>query len=130
MLPQKLSQIFLFHLCEGSRRWLLSLKLPDRDRLQQFFPVEVGEASDDAELFELAQQTLVAFDRRAISTILRRGIKRGELRRDTNVAIATDILHGTLIYRTLLVDRSLAGVPPSYFRRLVDALLAGIGSRR
>ena len=90
----------------------------------------LGEASDDAELFELAQQTLVAFDRRAISTILRRGIKRGELRQDTNVAVATDILHGTLIYRTLLVDRSLAGVPPSYFRRLVDVLLAGIGSPR
>ena len=89
----------------------------------------LGEASDDAELFELAQQTLVAFDRRAISAILRRGIKRGELRQDTNVAVATDILHGTLIYRTLLVDRSLAGVPPSYFRRLVDVLLAGIGSR-
>ena len=109
------------------REWSVAKRVRNVTRLAAKL---LSDASDDAELFQLAQQTLVAFDRRAISTILRRGIKRGELRRNTSVALATDILHGTLVYRVLLVDQGLAGASPSYFRRLVDTLLAGIGSPR
>ncbi len=106
------------------REWSAAREVPDVARVAAKL---LGDAIDDAELFELAQQTLVAFDRRAIAKILRRGIKRGELRRETNVALATDVLHGTLIYRILLVDQGLTSVPPSYFKRLIDTLLSGIG---
>ncbi len=86
----------------------------------------LADSADDAKLFELVQRTLIAFDRRAIGEVLTRGMKRGELRRDTNVGLATDILHGTVVYRVLLSGQGLASLRPSYVRCLLETLLAGL----
>ena len=109
------------------REWAAAQRVPNVARLVAKL---LGDAGDDAQLFELARRTLVASDRRAITEILRRGLERGELRRETNVVLATDALHGTLVYRILLVDQGASKVPRAYFRDLVDLLLTGIREQR
>jgi AcrR family transcriptional regulator len=85
----------------------------------------LADSADDASLFGLARRTLVAFDRRAIRKVLSRGIERGELRQDIDVGLATDILHGSLVYRFLLSGQGIAALRPSYVRRLVETILTG-----
>lgn len=85
----------------------------------------LADSADDAELFKLARQTLIAFDRRAIRQVLSRGVERGELRKDVDLGLTTDILHGSLVYRFLLSGQGIAGLRPSYVRRLVETLLTG-----
>ena len=57
-----------------------------------------------------------------VRKIVQRGIKRGELRKDTDVDLLHELLFGPVYYRLLLsggaLDRKLAG-------RIVDAVLPG-----
>ena len=45
--------------------------------------------------------------RDALRTVLRRGVERGELRPDLDLELATDLVHGTVIYRILLTQGDL-----------------------
>ena len=90
----------------------------------------LADADNDAELFRLAQRTLIAFDRRAIRQVLSRGIKRGELRADIDIGLATDILHGSLVSRFLLSGKGIAGLRPSYVGPLIETLLTGFALPR
>ena len=102
-------------------------RLPDVARLAAKL---LADAVDDAELFRLAQRTLIAFDRHAIRQVLSRGIKRGELRTDIDIGLATDILHGSLVSRFLLSGKGIAGLRPSYVGPLIETLLTGFALPR
>jgi hypothetical protein len=45
---------------------------------------------------------LVVPIREALEEIVRRGIERGELRQDLDLEVATDLMHGTVVYRVLI----------------------------
>jgi hypothetical protein len=59
-----------------------------------------------------------------LTRILERGIGRGEIRADADIAMANELLFGPIYYRLLLsgkpIDEPLAGI-------LVDAFLASVG---
>jgi AcrR family transcriptional regulator len=65
-------------------------------------PLLMAESVGDAELHGAIRRELIAPLRTAIGEVLRRGVDRGELRPDLDVELATDIVHGTVVYRTLL----------------------------
>ena len=88
----------------------------------------LGDAASDAKLQALVQETLIAPDRRMIRLVLARGIARGELRSDLDVALATDILYGALIYRLVLSGEGRAAVRTKHLKKLLDTLVPGFAS--
>jgi AcrR family transcriptional regulator len=70
--------------------------------LPRIAPRLLAESVGDAELHAAFRRELIEPLRAAIGEILRRGIDRGELRGDLDPEIATDIVHGTIVYRVLL----------------------------
>jgi AcrR family transcriptional regulator len=67
----------------------------------------LGEASQDAKLHEIFTANLVEPRRRAVRTILQRGIERGELRDDVDMDLMIDAVVGANIYRALISRDSL-----------------------
>ena len=61
----------------------------------------------DAELPTAFQRERINPIREAIGEVLRRGRERGELRDDLDLALATDIVHGTVVYRVLMSQGDL-----------------------
>ena len=54
---------------------------------------------------------------------LERGVERGEIRRDSDLELAVDALHGAVFYRLFLSGEPLDG---AFTRRLARQVLAGI----
>jgi AcrR family transcriptional regulator len=91
-------------------------------------PRLMADAADDPELLEVLHAALVRPRRAAISTILRRGIERGELRADIDVGLVADMLIGPMISRVLMSGGDptvLDGLP----MRVWETLAAGIAIR-
>jgi hypothetical protein len=74
----------------------------------------------------LAQKTVLAADRTRIAEILRRGVERGELRKDLDIDLATDLLHAPLIYQFLLSGKGLRAIHASYIEKMMDLLEGGL----
>jgi AcrR family transcriptional regulator len=70
--------------------------------LPRIAPRLLAESVGDEELHAAFQRTLIAPVREAIGEVLQRGVDRGELRGDLDLELATDIVHGTVVYRILL----------------------------
>ena len=70
--------------------------------LPRIAPRLLAESVGDEELHAAFQRTLIAPLREAIGEVLQRGVDRGELRGDLDLELATDIVHGTVVYRILL----------------------------
>jgi AcrR family transcriptional regulator len=68
----------------------------------------LGEASGNPELHEILRSEIVDRFRSALGEMLRRGIARGELREDLDVELATDVVHGTIVYRILMAQGDVA----------------------
>jgi AcrR family transcriptional regulator len=82
----------------------------------------IAESQHDAGLADALTERLIAERRASASEVFRRGIERGELRRDLDVDIAIDALYGAIYYR-LLVSHQRVG--PGYGEHLVDELYPG-----
>ena len=82
----------------------------------------VSELATNEELSQAFRDQVVALRVAEVRKIVRRGIKRGELRKDTDVDLLHELLFGPVYYRLLLsggpLDRKLAG-------QIVDAVLPG-----
>jgi AcrR family transcriptional regulator len=68
-----------------------------------FIPRILIDAAEDPELHRLCREALIDPRRSVITTILERGVDRGELRADLDLDILVDLLTGPYLYR-LLVD--------------------------
>jgi AcrR family transcriptional regulator len=85
---------------------------PDRPRLM---PNLVAAMAEMPELAQTVREGFLARRRAALSEVLLRGIERGDLRPDTDVELALDLLGGPLFYRLLITggpidDRLADGV--------------------
>lgn len=64
--------------------------------------------------------------RAAVAEVMARGIRRGQVRADADVDLATELLVGPVYYRLLFGGP----FPPDFADRVVDAVLAGYAPRR
>lgn len=84
-------------------------------------PRLLAESVSDRELHEAVQRELIDPIRTAIGEVLQRGVDRGELRADLDLELATDVVHGTVVYRILRSQGDLlAAVAP--VPRVLDLL--------
>jgi AcrR family transcriptional regulator len=92
--------------------------------LPRVAPRLIAESVGDAELHAAVQRELIAPVRQAIGEVLQRGVDRGELLADLDVELATDIVHGTVVYRILTSQGDLIGAV-SAIPRVLDLLRTG-----
>lgn len=85
----------------------------------------VGEAVDNPELARVWRATIVAPRRARLASLVGRAVERGELRSDTDVDLAVDLLLGPLLYRRLVT-----GTPMPRPEELVEAVWDGFRDRR
>jgi hypothetical protein len=75
-------------------------------------PPLVEEARRNPELASTIREEFLSGRRAALSTVLKRGIRRGDLRRGLDIELALDVLGGAIFYRLLVtggpVDQRLA----------------------
>jgi AcrR family transcriptional regulator len=84
-----------------------------------------SEVATDPELAHVYREYVVDPRRRQIEAVIERGVKRGDLRPDTDARLVQELLIGSIYYRLLFsgppLDRKLGP-------RLVDAILDGFGT--
>lgn len=103
----------------------MSKESGDPRRTRQF-ALLLGEGAAYPRLLERYVETVVEPRREVVRTVLRRGIATGELREETNVEAAVDMLTGAVLARPRAIrERADRG----YARRVVDELLTGLASR-
>jgi AcrR family transcriptional regulator len=91
-----------------------------------FMPRMLAESAGDPEMHAIFYENLVAPRRAVMAEVLRRGVERGELRRDLDVELAIDMLTGPWVYRMLISGGRMPTADP---QRLLDAVLTGIAAR-
>lgn len=97
----------------------------DPRRARQF-ALLLGEGAAYPRLLERYVETVVEPRREVVRSVLKRGVATGELREETNVEAAVDMLTGAVLARPRTGrDRADRG----YARRVVDELLIGLASR-
>ncbi|HUC59353.1 MAG TPA: TetR/AcrR family transcriptional regulator [Streptosporangiaceae bacterium] len=90
------------------------------------FALLLGDGAAYPRLLERYLDTVVEPRREIVRNVLRRGVATGELREETNIEAAVDLLTGAVIARPRSgKDR----VDRGYARRIVDELLIGLASR-
>jgi AcrR family transcriptional regulator len=98
----------------------------DKKRLDCYWSIMSG-AERYPELIARFTREIVEPRRDAIRLVLRRGIASGELRPDLDVELTLWLIMGAVAQRARAFG---AGpIPPDFADRVVDGLLAGIGSR-
>lgn len=97
----------------------------DPRRVRQF-ALLLGEGAAYPRLLERYVETVVEPRREVVRGVIKRGVATGELREETNVEAAVDMLTGAVLARPRAGrDRADRG----YARRVVDELLTGLASR-
>ena len=81
----------------------------------------VSELAVDRELARRFRERVLARRVTEVTSLLQRGVERGELRPDIDMAIAIDLLFGPIYYRLLISGETLDG---AFIDRLVGALMA------
>ena len=85
----------------------------------------IVEAQADPEFAPIYQARFVAPRREPARALLGRAIDRGELRPDTDIELAIDLVHGPLYHRLL---HGHARLDDRFARDVVDVVLAGLGA--
>jgi AcrR family transcriptional regulator len=97
----------------------------DPRRARQF-ALLLGDGAAYPRLLERYLETVVEPRREVVRSVLCRGVATGELREETNVEVAVDMLTGAVLARP---RTSKDRADRSYARRVVDELLVGLASR-
>ena len=82
----------------------------------------IGALQTEPELAEAFRSRWLAERRATAKRVLRRGVDRGQIRRDADLEVAIDALYGPLYYR-LLVDSPLT---QEYADSLADLVMTGL----
>jgi AcrR family transcriptional regulator len=85
----------------------------------------LGQLATNPALGQPFRNTVVQARRREIAGVVRRGVKRGDLRPGTDPQIATELLIGPVYYRLVFGGR----LDGRFAARVVDAYLDGFGER-
>jgi AcrR family transcriptional regulator len=83
----------------------------------------VADLKHDPDLAELFHRDVVPARRRAMLAVLEAGVERGELRRDADLDLAVDTLHGAVFYRLLLSGQT---TDAAFTKRLARQVIAGL----
>jgi AcrR family transcriptional regulator len=93
----------------------------------RLMPPLVEEARRNPELARTIRDEFLSGRRAALSAVLKRGVRRGELRRGLDLELALDVLGGAIFYRLLVtggpIDERLA-------EGIVDLILRGFAPTR
>jgi AcrR family transcriptional regulator len=89
-------------------------------------PGLVGDLQHDAVLAEGFQRDVVPTRRQAMLAALERARERGEIRRDADLELAVDTLHGAVFYRLLLSGQPL---DRAFADRLAGQVVDGLAPR-
>lgn len=89
----------------------------------------VGTAVSSPELLEIFWGNVIGPRQAALRIILDRGVARGELRADLDIALAVDTLAGSIIFQVLFRQRAGAPLTPELARSIVDMLWRGLEVR-
>jgi AcrR family transcriptional regulator len=95
-------------------------------RRSRQYALLLGEGTAYPRLLERYMETVIEPRRETVRAVLRRGVATGELREETNVEVAVDILTGAVLARP---RSAIQRADRSYARRVVDELLTGLASR-
>jgi AcrR family transcriptional regulator len=90
-----------------------------------FMPRMLAESAGDPEMHRIFYENLVAPRRAVMAEVLRRGVRRSELRADLDVELAIDVLTGPWIYRLLISAGDMRDMRP---QPLLDLIMGGIGA--
>ena len=85
-----------------------------------------SELSRNPRLSRLVRERVIDCHRDELRTVLERGIARGDLRADTDVEIARDLLTGPAYHRLFLGGKRL---DKHFAERIVDTFLRGAGAK-
>jgi AcrR family transcriptional regulator len=94
-------------------------------RYATLMPRLLAEVAHIAELQEIFYEALVQPRRDTLEAILLRAIERGEIRADTDVELAIDILAGPMIYKLIITGGDLeqvATMPARVLELVMDGL--------
>lgn len=89
-------------------------------------PGLVSAMAQNPRLASSVREGFLASRRAALRAVVERGIRRGELRPDTDVEITLDLVGGPLMYRLLVTG---GPVDDSVAETVVDSVLTGIAAR-
>jgi AcrR family transcriptional regulator len=94
----------------------------------RFMAQMLAEASRDPDVHAIFTASLIEPRRRAVRTLIERGVARGEVRADIDPELAIDVIAGPMIYRMLL-----GGLDPAELERhalvVFDAVFEGLRAR-
>jgi AcrR family transcriptional regulator len=103
---------------EDLRRQMRSvIRLFNLPKTSRPFVALIAESQHDPALAKALRERFVASRREAATEVLRRGIERGELRADLDLALTLDALYGAMYYRLLISGERLT---PGYADALID----------
>jgi AcrR family transcriptional regulator len=94
-----------------------------------FVPRLLAEVVGDAEMHAIFYENLVAPRRAVLGEVLRRGVARGQLRRDLDVELAIDLLTGPWVYRLLISGGDPDVIYQADPSELLELVLHGIEAR-
>ena len=86
----------------------------------------VSDLAADADLARAFQERVVAMRLAEVRRLIERGIERGDLRPDTNIELANELLFGPVYYRLLL---SGAPLDTKLAERIVEAVLSAFATK-
>ena len=98
-------------------------------RFPRLAPLMLAESADDPELHAIVRGSMVDPIRGMIAEIVRRGIKRGELRKNLDVERVVDLIHAPVIYRFLISGASVDALTEDYPGEVLDLLLPGLAPK-
>ena len=103
----------------------------DRQALREkMTPHMIAYASRNRAMGAMWRARIVEPARVALTNLIRRGEKRGDLRRGLDPEVAIALLLGPMIYRHIFVTKTGAKSPKDLEVHVVDAFLAAFGTER
>ncbi len=105
-----------------------ALTSAESTRFATLMPRLLAEVAHIPELQEIFYAALVKPRRDTLEAILRRAIERGEIRPDTDVELAIDVLAGPMIYKLIITGGDLEHVA-TMPARVVELALDGLRPR-
>jgi AcrR family transcriptional regulator len=100
----------------------------ERTEALSFMPRILAEVAHDAELRALFYAALVKPRRDAITAMLEHAIERGDIRADTDLDLAVDLIAGPMIYKVLITGGELKDAGGRAMR-VLDTVLEGLRPR-
>jgi AcrR family transcriptional regulator len=100
----------------------------ERTEALSFMPRILAEVAHDADLRGLFYAALVKPRRDAITAMLERAIERGDIRADTDLDLAVDLIAGPMIYKVLITGGELKDAGARALR-VLDTVIEGLRAR-